>query len=384
MSTETSSSATPERVAVTSAWLLYTLIVLEILFMVSPFAAYYYAAYATPLNALQSLPQTAWLTMYVLPHFAYSESWLANGLILISWPLIGLGVVLFLIGFGQIYWAKFTSRAAVAVGLYKYIRHPQYVALAIVGLGTTLFWSRFIVGIAYATMLFLYFFLARLEERICLRKFGDDYARYMARTGMFLPLAWEQRIARFSWALPRGKVARLAALGALYLGTVGLVIVAGFTMRAHVLDSLQVVEHPSRTVIFLAPFDANTRAQAAQVLAAEVQAAEGRRGGVAYVAPASWQVPELGLQGDAGYQHGGVQELMHPTTHGNSFDFDATRIAVLLAEPVVGHADTAPRLSRLLGIKPISIVEIDLQQRAVVNRRPAAPGRWAGIPVPVF
>ena len=32
-----------------SAWLLYCLIVFEILFMVSPFALYYYSVYALPL-----------------------------------------------------------------------------------------------------------------------------------------------------------------------------------------------------------------------------------------------------------------------------------------------------------------------------------------------
>jgi protein-S-isoprenylcysteine O-methyltransferase Ste14 len=151
---------TRERAAKTSAWLLYTLIVLEILFMVSPFAAYYYSIYATPLNLLRESPSTAWLTMYLLPHFTYSDSWLANGLILVSWPLIFLGIMIFMVGFCQIYWSKFTGKGAVAVGLYRFIRHPQYVALAIIGLGTSLYWSRFIVVIAFVSMLCIYMFLA--------------------------------------------------------------------------------------------------------------------------------------------------------------------------------------------------------------------------------
>ena len=105
-----------DRTIKTSAWFLYTLIVLEILFMVSPFAAYYYSIYATPLNALQESQYAAWLTMYLLPHFTYSDSWLANGLILISWPLILLGIVLFVLGFCQIYWSKITRKGAVEVG----------------------------------------------------------------------------------------------------------------------------------------------------------------------------------------------------------------------------------------------------------------------------
>jgi protein-S-isoprenylcysteine O-methyltransferase Ste14 len=184
---------TRERAVKTSAWLFYTLIVLEILFMVSPFAAYYYSIYATPLNLLQGSPSTAWLTMYLLPHFTYSDSWLANGLVLVSWPLILLGIAIFVVGFCQIYWSKFTGKGAVAVGLYRFIRHPQYVALAIVGLGTSLYWSRFIVVIAFVSMLCIYMFLARVEERICLEKFGEAYRGYMNRTGMFLPRRWEQR-----------------------------------------------------------------------------------------------------------------------------------------------------------------------------------------------
>ena len=88
-------------------------------------------------------------------------------------PLILIGLALFLVGFAQIYWAKFTGRAAVELGLYRYVRHPQYVALALVGLGTTFYWSRFIVLVAYVTMLFLYYFLANHEERVCVEKFGD-------------------------------------------------------------------------------------------------------------------------------------------------------------------------------------------------------------------
>ncbi len=131
-----------------SAWLLYCMIVFEILFMVSPFALYYYSVYSLPLNWLQEGVHTGWLTLHILPHFTYTASMLSNTLLLAAWPLILLGLMLFFMGFVQIYWAKLTGKANVEVGLYRYIRHPQYVALAIVGLGTSIYWSRFIVLIA--------------------------------------------------------------------------------------------------------------------------------------------------------------------------------------------------------------------------------------------
>ena len=111
-----------------SAWALYSLIVFEILFMISPFAFYYYSVYSRPLNWLQQSALTSWLTLHILPHFTYTESWLSNALILISWPLILSGMLLFLVGFVQIYWAKFTRRGQVAGGLYRYGRRCRRAA----------------------------------------------------------------------------------------------------------------------------------------------------------------------------------------------------------------------------------------------------------------
>ena len=207
-----------------SAWFLYTLVVLEILFMVSPFAASYYSIYATPLNALQQYGLTAWLTMYVLPHFAYSDSWLANSLLLVSWPLILCGLFLFAIGFCQIYWSKFFGKGAVDGGLYRKIRHPQYVALAITGLGCSFYWSRFIVIVAFVSMLCLYYFLARTEERICLQKFGDPYRDYLDRTGMFIPKRWQPQWTMLHWRLPESRSARVALVSVAYLAVVGTTI----------------------------------------------------------------------------------------------------------------------------------------------------------------
>ncbi len=259
----------------TSAWVLYTLIVLEILFMVSPFAAYYYSIYATPLNALQEFQSTAWLTMYILPHFTYSESWLANGLILISWPLILLGIVLFVLGFCQIYWSKFTGKGAVEVGLYRYVRHPQYVALAIIGLGTSL--------------------------------------------GMFLPRSWEARWRALGVHLPHKKWSRRAVTTTLLIGVLTLTTGSAYWLRSHVVDSLQIDVEDARVTVFLAPVDPDTM----ESVTALMNDAD-LPGTVAYVAPSSWQIPELGFTGPAqSYQREGSEELLHPTAgFGNLHESD--------------------------------------------------------------
>lgn len=371
-----------DRTIKTSAWFLYTLIVLEILFMVSPFAAYYYSIYATPLNALQELEYTAWLTMYVLPHFAYSDSWLANGLILVSWPLILTGLIVFIFGFSQIYWSKFTGKGAVDRGLYRYIRHPQYLALAITGLGCSLYWSRFIVVIAFISMLCLYYFLARTEERICIAKFGDSYREYLNRTGMLLPRSWEAQWKAVDWHLPEAGWARVVAIGILYATIMILVVGALGSIRSHVIGSLQTDFDESRATVYLAPTSVETQAIVRRLLNSEEFA-----GDIAYVAPASWSVPELGLKRTQDSETStGLAELIHPTTHGNSLTASQNLVNVVMTQGAYVEKDRGDkaRLSQALNLRPLLFLELDIVHKQIIKRHDAENSQWAGIPVPTF
>jgi len=52
-----------------AAWGFYLVIVLEFLYMISPFALYFYSAYGPALNLLHRSPSTSWLTAFFLPTF---------------------------------------------------------------------------------------------------------------------------------------------------------------------------------------------------------------------------------------------------------------------------------------------------------------------------
>lgn len=361
--------------------MLYTLIVLEILFMVSPFAAYYYALYAVPLNALAAHPATAWLTQYALPHFSYSSSALVRVLGLAGWPLVLIGAGLFGAGFLQIYRAKFTGGGAVTAGLYRVIRHPQYTGLALVGMGTTLIWSRFIVLLAFAAMLCLYGALAALEERLCERRFGASYRRYADQTGRFLPRRAEALLARARWCLPRNPLARAVTLAALV--TVGLAIAlgTGILLRQHSLASLELHRDGQRLLVDLAPLTSAEQ----QIVRVLLQDHWGNAN-LAYVAPESWQVPELGLVGATGYSHSGLDDLLSPGLHGNRVDADTSHVQVLLVR--ARHADPAREwgatLDDVIGIEPQWRLLLDLAAGEVRAEAPAGASQWQGIPTPVF
>jgi len=155
--------------------------------MISPFAAYFYAGYGPLLNALYAFPATAWLTGFFLPHAVVSKSSTLNFINGFGRTLFSLGMIAFLIGAIQIYSAKIRRKGVVTGIFYRWIRHPQYLFLAIAGMGLLLFWPRFFILILYVSMLFVYYLLARHEEQRMLAKHGESYRHYMQQTAMFLP-----------------------------------------------------------------------------------------------------------------------------------------------------------------------------------------------------
>jgi protein-S-isoprenylcysteine O-methyltransferase Ste14 len=195
-----------------SVTVLYLLIGLEIVIMISPFAGYFYAGYGPLLDFLYGIKTTAWLTGFFLPHAVVAKNSTLNFLNALGRSLFSFGLIAFLIGAVQIYSAKIRRKGVVSSILYRWVRHPQYLFLAISGLGLLLFWPRFIILILYISMLFVYYILAKNEEDRMLKQHGDSYAAYMQRTAMFVPGEPGKKISRVflgwikspKWALAAG------------------------------------------------------------------------------------------------------------------------------------------------------------------------------------
>ena len=218
-------------IAKAAGFLAYFFITLEMLFMVTPFALYYYSIDRPLLAAPLSFPTTAWLPAFFLPHL--SSEILPN----IGNLICLLGLVGFVLSAFQLYRAKFTQRCVVEDGFYKHIRHPQYLFLGLAGLGLLITWPRFILLIIYVNMLWFYYLLARSEERRMEARFGEVYHEQEQRTWMFLP--WEpggflQR-RFFGWIHQRK-----TRLGATYVFSLIVAIGAAFLLRGL---SLAVTSH---------------------------------------------------------------------------------------------------------------------------------------------
>src|SRR6266853_5401877 len=146
-------------------------------------------SHKTPLET--GLLILAWLGFFVpliwvaSPAFSFAEYPLGAG------PLVG-GVMCLVIGL----WLFYRSHAdlgtnwsitlevreqhrLITQGVYRRIRHPMYLALALYSIGQALVIPNLVAGpsnlIAFAILLAL---RVRAEERMMVEEFGDEYAAY--------------------------------------------------------------------------------------------------------------------------------------------------------------------------------------------------------------
>jgi len=111
--------------------------------------------------------------------------WIVGGIIAVlafrfysGWTFLGLDA------FGLPRRRIRSEEVLITWGIYGSIRHPQFLA------GLILLWSRNLNDTDLTINIVLSGYLligARIEERRLLRKWGDQYRRYMELTGRFIP-----------------------------------------------------------------------------------------------------------------------------------------------------------------------------------------------------
>ena len=109
-------------------------------------------------------------------------------------PLLYAGIALFVVGLiiveiAGIPWATTSFDEPITRGIYRYSRHPIYVAVFVQYIG---------IGIASASGLFLLLTVVQIalsvlvapaEERFCCEKYGNTYREYMNRTPRWIGIS---------------------------------------------------------------------------------------------------------------------------------------------------------------------------------------------------
>lgn len=206
---------TKSRTLLNSAIVLYFIICLEILIMISPFAGFFYSAFNPVLLGLAKYGETRWLSAFFFTHLLVPPTGFLKFIRIMGSVFFVLGLVVFLICALQVYASKFLKTGPALKGLYSYIRHPQYLSLAVAGMGLAILWPRFLVVVLWILMVFVYCWLGKDEERRMQKQHPESYREYMNTSGMFLPKKAEDAI-NFSTAA--GKTVALLVIAAVAVG----------------------------------------------------------------------------------------------------------------------------------------------------------------------
>ena len=222
----------------------------EMVFMSSPFAAYFYAFYSPLLRIVGDSPHLSWLSEFWVSH-VYAPNPVLGSVRWVGSALVAAGIGMFLVHAAYLYWAKFRTGKIADRLLYARVRHPQYAGLMVAGLGLALLWPRFIDLGMFLAMSAAYVTLAGWEEAQMNLKFGAAYRDFAAGKSMFFPGDPGGRLSRrwLGWVPPgtARTLAGMAGVAALAIGTAALV-------RDWSVHSLQVVEVPGQPGALLVPY----------------------------------------------------------------------------------------------------------------------------------
>ena len=129
---------------------------------------------------------TSWIDRFRLP-LSPGVRWFGAGLIFASdllfiWSHKALGRN----------WSPFLEirkgHTLVTDGPYRFIRHPMYAAIFLIGIGVSLLSANWIVVLSYMLpVICMYLVRVSDEEKMMIEKFGDKYREYMRRTGRLIP-----------------------------------------------------------------------------------------------------------------------------------------------------------------------------------------------------
>lgn len=100
--------------------------------------------------------------------------------------IMGIGILLVIYGWKQIHKARQQGTLMIE-GIYKYIRHPQYLGFLLITLGLNVMWLTIITLIMWPILAVLYWRLAKKEDKEMEEKFGEEFLEYKRRVPGFIP-----------------------------------------------------------------------------------------------------------------------------------------------------------------------------------------------------
>ena len=102
----------------------------------------------------------------------------------ISNVIIITGMLLVIFGWKKIF---NTKNQLITTGIYARVRHPQYLGFLLITLGMNVLWVTFSTLAIWPVLAFLYYRLAKEEDKQIEEKFGEEFIKYKNNVPMFIP-----------------------------------------------------------------------------------------------------------------------------------------------------------------------------------------------------
>ena len=406
------------RITANSAIVLSFIVAFEIVIMISPFAFFFYAVFNPFLLALNQSVITRWLTAFFLPHMIVPPNDILIFVRIVGSVLFVAGMIVFLACAGQVYLGKLLRKGTATKGLYAFIRHPQYVALACAALGLAIMWPRFLTLALLAIMLILYYILARDEERRMTNRFGESYLKYLDRTGMFLPRVIERIFIKNTNPQQRPGMGKVAAL---FLTLLVAIVGGGFILRAYTVHHLPLLRIGDTDVLTIASDDSATAVELLpavlqdSAVASKLRPVQGNSGHrlLAYFIPIDYvmqgMIANTGDEWKLFEQHKTVgmitEYILHPFAHltgGHAHHMDmgnmkhgpemyalpAMKRRVIFIDVSCGNNQlTSPFDDFDINVKrtPLCFVDVHLHTAEILQIKDTSAGSgWGTVPTPMF
>lgn len=370
------------KVAKQSFWgilVFYFLVAFEFTYMASPFAAYFYSVYRPALDYFNTHPIFSWVIQYFLPHAVVeTTNPIINAHNIIGAIMALVGFIGFIIGASKIYYYKLAKKGVVTGGIYRYIRHPQYAFFMLCSMGLLLLWPRYIVLMMSISMIFAYYLLAKVEEKECLKKFGEFYRSYMNETHMFFPIKMPLL------KLPERKFKRGLTIASIYISSLMISLVVARGIHLISINSLYSQYQEEEVTIAVCQLDetkmseiltiAGTDPYIKQLL--DAQHFDETVVQLNYITPLEWYVAEIPMNKYIPLQRG------HSSP--SNYNRDIFRIVITTAILRDEVESLNEFIMNIMSREPIIEVWVDISQDKVIKILEVTDYMYKDTPVAVY
>ena len=110
--------------------------------------------------------------------------WGVHLVMTVSMALIAIGMALLAVGWAQVFGSRYQL---VTTGIYRIVRHPQYLGLILVVVAFNIQWPTILTLLMAPVLIVTYVRQARREDKELEARFGEAFVGYASRVPAFIP-----------------------------------------------------------------------------------------------------------------------------------------------------------------------------------------------------